>query len=256
MFKKKAKNQAKNQADSVDNQADSVEEAAPGQSGEESGQPSELPPAEPAVLDRSEGPFDASEVEDVDEFLDFGCLLVPNRSDVVVRMEQDSGSGRVTSLTLVLGGAAVQCRVLAAPRSGGLWEQSREAISGQITSGGGRAEEAEGPFGAELHADVTVDADQPGGPGLRPMRFVGVEGPRWLLHGAFMGQGARSSTSAAIDELFRSLVVVRGEEAMPVGALVLLRPPAQVEAPTEQAEGEPAPTLESLEPGDRISEVR
>ena len=157
-------------------------------------------------------------------------------------------------MTLVHGTGAVQLRALAAPRSGGLWRTNREAMANQIRSTGGRAAEQSGPFGVELHAAVPIPEGQPGGPGLRPMRFVGVEGPRWLLHGAFMGQGADPSAWDAINDVFRRLVVVRGPEAMPAGSLLRLHPPENAQPAGDAAQA--APTLDSLEPGDRITEVR
>lgn len=210
-----------------------------------------------AGFDRSNGPFDADEVDHSSGYADFGALLVPGVQGTSVRLEADPGTGQLVAMTLLLGEAAVQARVLAAPRSGGVWEERRDALAQQIESTGGRAANVEGPFGPELHAMVTIPQGQPGGPGLRPMRFVGVEGPRWLLHAAFMAAGADPAAWDPINDLFRQLVVVRGQEAMPVGAMLAFRAPAPQQVDEQQAE-EPgdSPTLESLEPQDRITEVR
>lgn len=205
-----------------------------------------------AAYDRGEGPFDIDEVSDTGAYADFGSIHVPGREGVSVRIEADPATGQLVAMTLVLGAGAVQVRALAAPRSGGLWDTNRELLRSQVVSTGGKATDIVGPFGVELQALVPVPDGQPGGPGLRPMRFVGVEGPRWMLHGAFMGAGADPAAWDDINDLFRQLIVVRGEEAMPVGALLTLRPP---EAPAA-AEEAAAPTLESLEPQDRITEVR
>lgn len=226
---------------------------------EESAEPAE--PAEPAsepqgaAFDRSDGPFDAEEVADRSAYASFGALHVPAREGVSVRIEADPSTGQLVAMTIVLGAGAVQVRALAAPRSGGVWDRNREALQTQITGSGGRANQTDGPFGVELMTMVPVPEGQPGGPGLRPMRFVGVEGPRWMLHGAFMGAGADPAAWDDINALFRQLIVVRGEEAMPVGALLTLRAPEQAAPPAAPQDAD-EPTLETLEPRDRITEVR
>jgi hypothetical protein len=75
-----------------------------------------------------------------------------------------------------------------------------------------------------------------------------------MLYGAFFGEGADPATWGPLNDLFRQLVVVRGEQAMPVGSLLPLRPPAQPEP--ADAVRPAGPSLESLEPGDHITEVR
>jgi hypothetical protein len=56
---------------------------------------------------------------------------------------------------------------------------------------------------------------------------VGVNGPRWLLRGTFLGRPAvEADDSAAWEDALASVVVRRGDQAMPVGdALPLVLPP-------------------------------
>ncbi len=219
--------------------------------------PEESPQQEAAPAARLGGPFDVDEVSDTSGHLDFGALLVPQRPDVRVGLDQDQASKRLFGVTMILGGAAVQLRLFAAPRSGGYWEENRKVLLLQLQDAGGRAVEADGPYGIELRANVPGPPEQSGG-GLRAVRFVGVEGPRWLLRGAFTGEGADPAKAAQIEEVFRSVVVVRGADAMPVGAMLMLRMPpgpSDEAQPDAQAAGD-GPTVESLEPGDRITEVR
>jgi hypothetical protein len=62
-----------------------------------------------------------------------------------------------------------------------------------------------------------------------PARFFGVNGPRWFLRGVLSGPGAErtgSGAPSALEDAFRSVVVVRGNEPMPVReALPLSLPP-------------------------------
>ena len=63
--------------------------------------------------------------------------------------------------------------------------------------------------------------------GKRIARFIGVDGPRWFLRGVVGGAAATDVEAAAqIEDLFRSIVVVRGTTPMPPRDLIPLRMPA------------------------------
>lgn len=203
--------------------------------------------------DRPNGPWDAAEVDPGDdvERLDLGGLLVAPADGVEVQVQVDESSGQISQLTFTVGDAAVQVQPYAAPRSGGLWDDVRGQIRSSINSAGGLVEEGVGPFGAELRAQV------PAGDGssqLQPARFTGVEGPRWFLRSVFLGSAARPGPGAArLEDLVRTLVVVRGGEAMPVGAPIPLRMPGT----DEQAAAGTGRVLPSpFERGPEITETR
>ena len=62
---------------------------------------------------------------------------------------------------------------------------------------------------------------------MRLARFIGVDGPRWFLRGVISGAGAVDPAVAEqIDELFRSIVVVRGSTPMPPRELIPLKMPS------------------------------
>lgn len=123
-------------------------------------------------------------------------------------------------------GSTLQVQPFAAPRSSGLWHEIRAQIADQIQHQGGRISERDGVFGPELVAEIPVA--QPGVPGeTRIARFIGVDGPRWFLRGVIAGDAAIDPTAAAeIEDLFRSVVVVRGNQPMPPRDLIPLRMPA------------------------------
>ena len=114
----------------------------------------------------------------------------------------------------------------AAPRSSGLWHEIREQITDQVNRQGGRTTERDGVFGPELVAEIPVAAPQ-GAPGeTRVARFVGVDGPRWFLRGVIAGDAAiKPDAAALVEDLFRSIVVVRGSSPMPPRDLIPLRMP-------------------------------
>ena len=106
-------------------------------------------------------------------------------------------------------------------------------------SSGGRSLESEGPFGTELMAQVPAEPGQPAS-GMRLVRFVGIDGPRWFVRGLFTGPAADGGEQAELlEEVLRDVVVVRGEHPVPPREILELRlPPEARQALEEQAAGE------------------
>lgn len=189
------------------------------------------------VAERTDGPFDITEVEESDamaaERIDFGAVQVPLIDGLEIRVELDQESNEPMAITLVQGDGAVQVRAFAGPRTGGAWELVLADLREQIGGDGGAVDESTGPFGVEIAAAVQGE-DEQGNEVVQPIRFVGVDGPRWLLQGVMFGEGADPQTAGGLESVFRSLVVVRGETAMPVGAALPLSLPEQVPGQVEQ----------------------
>jgi hypothetical protein len=133
----------------------------------------------------------------------------------------------------------LQLQAFAAPKRSGLWDEVRGEIATEISGAGGRSEERDGPFGAEVVGQVPAE---PGKPALRPVRFIGVDGPRWFLRGMFLGAAATDpAAAAALEAVFSQVVVVRGEHPMPPRDLLELRlPPEAAAAIEEQARAQQA----------------
>ena len=201
---------------------------------------------------RPDGPWDESEVdpETEGERLDLGALRVAPAPSIDVQVQVDEATGKVAQLTFARGDGAVQVQTYAAPRSGGLWEDVRSQIKSSINQSGGLVEEAEGSFGPELRAQVKASD---GSSNLQPARFVGIEGPRWFLRAVFLGSAARDGESAkALEAMVRTLIVVRGTEAMPVGAPIPLAIPSTATDEDETTPRVPSP----FERGPEITETR
>ncbi|MEZ2371264.1 DUF3710 domain-containing protein [Arthrobacter sp. RCC_34] len=199
------------------------------------------------------GPFDVHEIEDREEYLDLGAILVSPRPGLELRLEVEESSQRVIAVSLDIGDSSVQVQAFAAPRSEGLWPEIREQIAESVRSQGGQIDELEGTLGAELIASVPAEAPD-GTAGYRVARFVGVDGPRWFLRGVFSGPAAIQREAATeLEELFRALVVVRGDSPMPPRELLpLTMPKASAEAP--QAE-DGRPSFQAPERGPEITEI-
>ncbi|MCH9718667.1 MAG: DUF3710 domain-containing protein [Actinomycetia bacterium] len=182
-------------------------------------------------FDRSEGPFDLGEVEEEDaataERLDLGALQVPLADGLEVRVEVDPQTQQPLAVTLVLGEGAVQVRVFAAPKSGGGWAEARGELRSSISGDGGVIDEESGTFGTELRTTAYLK-DGDGNDQPQRMRFIGVDGPRWMVQGVLLGDGTDPSRAAGLETVFRSLVVARGDEPMPPGNPLAIELPEQV----------------------------
>jgi|GEM_PF-261336 len=184
-----------------------------------------------APADRAEkGPFDESEVEAPGEarFIELGGLRIPAREGLGLRLEIEEQSQRLVAVALDYRESTLQVQAFAAPRSEGLWGSIRSQLADQIRRQGGTAKEQEGRLGTVVEAALPVTA---GGPATRRARFVGVDGPRWFLRGVLTGKALVDDDALdGIEELFRSIVVVRGATPLPPRELLTLQiPPAMAE---------------------------
>ena len=178
-----------------------------------------------APVDRSTlGPLDENESGAIKPSVDLGSLRIEPRRGMQLRMEVDKSNDRPVAVTLEYQGSTVQLQPFAAPRSSGLWHGIRAQIQQQISSQGGSAVEAQGPFGPELVAAVPVKAE--GQFGTRKVRFVGIDGPRWFLRAVIGGEAASDTEAAdAIHRIIRGVVVVRGNTPLPPRDLLPLQVP-------------------------------
>ncbi|CAD5998832.1 DUF3710 domain-containing protein [Agreia sp. COWG] len=179
-----------------------------------------------APLNRSEeGPFDADEANPARPYVDLGGLKILPREGLHLRLEVEEGTNRVVAVGLDFAGSTLQVQAFAAPRSTGLWHEIRAQIEDQIAKQGGTSTQREGVFGPELVGEVPLAAGAEA-QGSRLARFVGVDGPRWFLRGVIAGEALTSpAAELAIEELFRSVVVVRGTQPMPPRDLIPLTMP-------------------------------
>ncbi len=190
-------------------------------------EPTEAAPAPaPAAPGREDGPWDVRENPGTEPgYVDLGSLRIKGREGLNIQLPQDK-DGNAGAAVVVTDDSGVELRVFAASRSGGLWDEVREELKADVLRREGQVEEHDGPHGPELH--VRVPATLPSGePGVQPSRIVGVEGPRWLLRATFFGRPALDPTDQehVLLQVFRDVVVVRGDEPRPVRELLRLTVP-------------------------------
>jgi uncharacterized protein DUF3710 len=202
--------------------------------------PTDAPPS--AALERSlaaddeppaptHGPWDAEYAPAGVERLDLGSLLIPAIEGVEVRVQANPDGG-VEQIVLVDGESALQLGVFAAPRSEGIWDEVRAEIAQAMSADGVAPREVDGPYGVELTARVNT----PEGPA--DVRFVGVDGPRWMVRALYQGAAAADpSREGALGQVLSGLVVIRDAEARPVREALPLRLPKEM---TDQAAAQAA----------------
>ena len=187
---------------------------------------------EPPAPDR--GPYDARHAPGGVQRLDLGSLQIPAIEGVEVRV-QANPDGAVEQIVLVDGESALQLGVFAAPRTESIWDEVREEIAQAMAADGVAPREVEGPYGVELTARVNT----PDGPA--DVRFVGVDGPRWMVRALFQGAAAADpSREGRLGEVLTGLVVVRDDEARPVREALPLRLPKEMTEQAQQAQADQA----------------
>jgi hypothetical protein len=230
------------------------------------------------------GPWDSDEKYPELQRLDFGSMLIPvapglgfqlNMEATEVDAEGNPVDGRAVAVLIQYEQSVLQVQAFAAPKRTGIWDDIRRETVQDVEEGGGRPEESEGPFGPELLAMVPTPLtdevlaempqelreqmpseyiEQGWAPNL--VRIFGVDGPRWFLQGVVHGAAVQDEEQFQIlEDVFRNIVVVRGEAPMPPRDLLELKLPKEFTDAQEEEEEE-VETFNPLERGPTITEVR
>lgn len=170
----------------------------------------------------TEGPFDEADHPDRGELLDAGSLWIPRIPGAKIQFSMDMARKTILGIVYVKEGAALQLQAFAAPRSAGLWDEIRREMITSIAKQGGSSREEEGPFGPELKANMPV----PNATAPQPHRFLGIDGPRWLLRATLYGRaGSDEQAAQEMLDIVRKVVVVRGPAPHPPRELLPLSLP-------------------------------
>ena len=197
------------------------------------------------------GPWDSAERYPDRQRVDLGSLLVPVNPGQEVQL--NVAGEQIVAASVSAGDSGLQVQAFAAPKSGGLWEDVRGEIAEEIRTLGGEWQEVQGPFGPELRARVPTE---PGSTELQPARYLGVDGPRWLLRGTISGQAAlRAELAAPLEDVFADLVVVRGDHAAPPRDLLEIQLPAEMRQAIEEEMAQAAERSQYPSPFERGPEI-
>lgn len=202
------------------------------------------------AAERRRGPWDREETDvdqEDDSYIDLGGLVVKGVEGVELRLQVEDQQGTIAAVMLAGPESGLELRAFAAPRSGGIWDEVRADIAAEATRLGGTVTESDGEFGTELTLKVPVQTAD-GKQATQPSRIVGVEGPRWLLRGTFLGRSAlQPDPEGALETAFRNVIVVRGTDPMAPRDMIAMQMPAQAQAQLLEAAGEQPPDRRTLE---------
>lgn len=209
--------------------------------GPEEEAPVELDPEEDrwAELDagdwRDEGPFDIDEVDlddDEVERLDLGTVILTPIPGAELRLNIVENTQQILSAMLLKDESALDITLFAAPRTGGLWTETRRRMVAETQAAGGTTKLVEGPFGTELRRVQPVEMPD-GQQGYQPSRVWMAQGTRWALRAVLYGQAALSEeleddAVAPFFDAFRDVVVRRGSTPKPPGEVLVMTIPEQL----------------------------
>ncbi|HVW43390.1 MAG TPA: DUF3710 domain-containing protein [Amycolatopsis sp.] len=187
--------------------------------------------AEPGLI-VTDGPFDLADAP-MDEVarIDLGSVRVPVPDGSQVQVEMDPSAGGVRAVHVVTPQGQVTVSAYAAPRSGGLWREVGEELTEQLRADGAKVSPGEGEWGFELSALI----------GDVALRFIGVDGPRWMLRGVIAGpQSEAARAPGVLTEIVRNTIVVRGDSPMPVRTPLPITLPDAVAEHIAQQQGQQA----------------
>ena len=186
------------------------------------------------IVKRAElGPFDVSEVGSLENIIDFGAIKLPNiNRDLSIKVELEEDTRRLVALTLETDSSMLQISLFSAPKSSEVWNEVLELLTTSLESQQAQVNPVVGSFGRELLVTMHVP-NNAGGSSLQQIRFIGVDGPRWLLRGTITGGALSNLTEQAeVERIFRSVIVDRGTQPLPPRELVeLSMPPGNVVPP-------------------------
>ncbi|HEX5117620.1 MAG TPA: DUF3710 domain-containing protein [Pseudonocardiaceae bacterium] len=179
-------------------------------------------------LDPDHGPFDDEDAPDDGlARLDLGSVRLPLPGESQVQVEMDP-EGPLRAVHVLTPNARFTVGAYAAPRSGDLWPDISRELAEQLHGDGARVRRENGEWGIELVAFVNDVL----------LRFIGVDGPRWMLRAVAAGPKETSAKAAEeLRDLVRGTVVVRGVQPMPVRTPLPLELPEEIAAHIEQTQG-------------------
>lgn len=152
------------------------------------------------------GPWDDSETESGRVgFADLGCLRVLCGAGVDIEPLR-SRSGEVQGVNVVRGGSRLQLQAFGAD-PGRPWATVRGELHAAFQAKNAMVEDWAGPLGLELRVE-SPGRRPDGSTGLMHAKFVGCDGPGWLLRGVISGPEAdpHSTASWAYDTYSNTIV--------------------------------------------------
>jgi hypothetical protein len=171
--------------------------------------------------DEPDGPFDIDDFDDASLATvgrhDLGSVLIPEdeTAELVFEVNQQ---GVPTAVWMVTPNGRYNLTAWAAPKTGGLWREVVTEIADSLRKDSAQVSIEDGPWGREVVGVVT------NGPEPVVMRFIGVDGYRWMVRGAAIGPPQSADKIAAeVRKALADTVIQRGDTPQPVRAMLPLQ---------------------------------
>ncbi|MCZ8381624.1 DUF3710 domain-containing protein [Mycobacterium sp. CPCC 205372] len=193
-----------------------------------------------------EGPFDIDDFDDpavaAQGRLDLGSVLIPMPAAGQVQVELNEG-GVPSAVWVVTPNGRFTVAAYAAPKTTGLWREVAGELADSLRKDSTDVRIQDGPWGREVI----------GAAGGGVVRFIGVDGYRWMIR--CVVNGVAESVDALAEEArtaLRDTVVRRGDTPLPVRTPLPIQLPepmaAQLRAAAAaQAGGQQPPATEAEE---------
>ena len=169
-----------------------------------------------AARDDADGPFDIADFDNVSLAKlgrhDLGGVLIPENETAELAVEVNP-EGAATTVWMVTPNGRYNISAYAAPKAGGLWREVVTELAESLRNDEARVSIEDGTWGREVVGLVTK--------GQEPvaMRFVGVDGYRWMVRGAAISTPDKADAIAIeMRNALADTVVRRGDAPQPVRA--------------------------------------
>jgi hypothetical protein len=168
-----------------------------------------------------EGPFD---IEDFDDPAvatvgrhDLGAVLIPENEAAELAVEVNQ-QGQPTMAWMVTSNGRYNVTAYAAPKAGSLWREVVTEVADSLRKESAEVSIQDGPWGREVVGHMT------NGPEPVVMRFIGVDGYRWMVRGAAVGSPDNAEAIARdLRNALSDTVVRRGDAPQPVRNMLPLQ---------------------------------
>ena len=168
-----------------------------------------------------EGPFDIEDFDDPAAALygrhDLGAVLIPENEAAELAVEVNQ-QGVPTMAWMVTANGRYNVTAYAAPKAGGLWREVAGEVAESLRKEAAEVSIEDGPWGREVVGFMT------NGPEPVVMRFVGVDGYRWMVRGAAVGAPDKADAIARdLRNALADTVVRRDDTPQPVRNMLALQ---------------------------------
>jgi hypothetical protein len=174
-----------------------------------------------AAEDDLDGPFDIEDFDDPAVAIhgrhDLGAVLIPENAAAELAVEVNP-QGAPTMAWMVTANGRYNVTAYAAPKSGNLWREVVTEVADSLRKESAEVGIEDGPWGREVVGLMT------NGPEPLVMRFIGVDGYRWMVRGAAIGPPDKADAIAAdLRNALSDTVVRRGDTPQAVRNMLPLQ---------------------------------